>query len=197
MKKPIFSVLIPAITERLASLHKLVGEIQRQLDETKRTDVEIISVVDNRIVSLGEKRQMVLDASHGDYVAYVDDDDWISTNYIFELTKAIDGHAGVDVITFNQTSIINGGPPSPVYMRLKQANEEFRQGIGCKRSAWHMCAWRGDLVRPLKFPRLNYNEDSDWVEQCNEAAQTEYHLNLFLHTYVYDKKISRAGDDLT
>lgn len=197
--RPKFSILIPAIFERLGLLEKLYSQLRYQIREEKRDDIEIVSVLDNCAVSIGEKRQAVLDCSHGDYVAFVDDDDSVSDGYIHQIIQAIDVHSGVDVITFDATSFIEQHQPIITNMRLGQANEEvwFDDAQGAprpviKRGAWHMCAWRSGLAKSVRFPDINYGEDWAWAGQLNQKAKTEHHIDEALHVYVYKKSVSRA-----
>lgn len=197
--KPVFSILIPAIFERLDRLKTLVGHLEDQF--TSQDRVEIISVVDNRIVTIGEKRQLVLDSSHGDYVAFVDDDDSISIHYVQSILAAIKVSPGVDVITFNNISNIENHKSICVNMRLKQQNEQARfddvDGASMpviKRAAWHTCAWRADLAKQVKFPATSYGEDWAWAEKLNELAQTEHHIPQQLHHYFFKATVSRAAN---
>jgi glycosyltransferase involved in cell wall biosynthesis len=200
--KPVFSILIPAIFERLDRLKGLVSELERQILLDKVEGVEIVSVVDNRIVTVGEKRQMVLDCSHGDYVAFVDDDDGVSVDYARRITKAIMMSPGIDVITFDNISFIEDHKPITINMRLRQENEDVRFDDDeanprpvVRRGAWHMCAWRAELAKAAKFPVKSYGEDWEWAKQLNDVAKTEHHIDAALHVYTYKRAISRATPD--
>lgn len=195
---PLFSVLIPSIFERMPKLQKLVGEFERQIQLFDLWDsVQIVSVVDNRKVSIGTKRQQVLNCSIGNYVAFVDDDDEVSNNYLFEVVNAIRNN-DVDVITFDNCSIIEDHDPIIVNMRLRQENEQVRFEDGSdipvviRRAAWHTCAWRSSLAKTVNFPDLSYGEDWEWARQLNTVAKTEFHIPQVLHTYIFKKSISRA-----
>lgn len=189
---PKFSILIPAIFERLHVLGKLVAELEKQISDENWSGVEIISVVDNRIVTVGEKRQMVLDASHGEYVAFVDDDDWVAPTYVSEIMRAIKEQDPVDVITFDNKSWIEDHAPVIIRMNLRAANEQVQFPGGAQRAAWHTCAWNAKIAKAAKFPKINYGEDWKWAEQLNQLAVTEHHIPLPLHHYIYKQKSSRA-----
>jgi len=187
----VFSILIPAIFERLDRLAKLTTFLQGQIDAGKYP-VEIISVVDNRIVTVGEKRQMVLDASHGDYVAFVDDDDWVEPNYVSAIVEAIEANMGVDVITFDNYSFIESNPRATISMRLGNPNDQINFNGITRRAAWHTCVWRSDLALRSKFPVSSYGEDWVWAEPLNALAKTEHHIDKVLHHYIFNREVSRA-----
>lgn len=195
---PAFSVLIPAIFERIDRLKALAENLESQIGSAWPPQVEIVSVIDNRIVSIGEKRQRVLDASTGRYVAFVDDDDFVSPDYIQSILEAIRAHPGVDVITFNNSSVIENHKPITINMRLGQENEQVRFDDESeippviRRAAWHTCAWKGSLARMFTFQPVNYGEDWLWAKNLNLTAKTEHHIDRCLHRYVYSKDVSRA-----
>ena len=65
------SILIPSIDERKNLLAELMGALRPQ----KTDNVEFLVMTDNGQMSIGQKRNMLLGQSHGEYVAFVDDDD--------------------------------------------------------------------------------------------------------------------------
>jgi glycosyltransferase involved in cell wall biosynthesis len=154
----LLSILIPAITERLEQFQRLVRELESQINaQDLKGHVEIVSVMDNRAVSIGMKRQAVLSVSHGRYVAYVDDDDWVEPDYLIRLVEG--AMSGVDVVTFQTRATIENHLPIIVDMRLKQINEQatFNDDPSAprpviKRAAWHTCAWRRDVGCDLYVP---------------------------------------------
>src|SRR5258708_3290267 len=103
---PVLSILTPAVPSRLEHLQKLVAEINRQSKIENRKCVEHLILLDNKARPVGDKRQALLDIARGDYVAFVDEDDWISDDYVAELLPRCE--SGPDVVTFEQDAIIDG-----------------------------------------------------------------------------------------
>ena len=137
------AILIPSVYERKEKLSILTEELLRQ---TTNHNVIVISLCDNRKITIGEKRQKLLDMCEAKYFAFVDDDDWISEDYIESLVDGISQDS--DVVTFNQQAEING-EIFKVSFHLKSAaaelsnDEEYNQ-----RPAWHCCAWKTEKVKP-------------------------------------------------
>jgi glycosyltransferase involved in cell wall biosynthesis len=71
------SILIPSLNERKKSLDVLKADIAKQVGNRQ---VEILSLCDDRQMSIGQKRNMLLLQSMGEYVSFVDDDDTVSEN---------------------------------------------------------------------------------------------------------------------
>jgi len=87
----ILSILIPSTTDRKIMTDKLYHYLQAQvlysnLDEK----VEIIVDMDNKEVSIGAKRQRMIEAAKGEYVVQIDSDDWVSSDYIKTILKALE-----------------------------------------------------------------------------------------------------------
>ncbi len=80
---------------RYEEADRLQGTIAQQNDGS----VEHLVIFDNCKRSVGLKRQACLDIARGDYIAFVDDDDDISADYISRIREAIDT-TGADGITF-------------------------------------------------------------------------------------------------
>jgi len=93
------SILIPSIPSREDRLNRIYAKL---LDQVGERDVEILVFIDNKKRSIGLKRDALVQMSIGDYVAFVDDDDDVSDDYIDEML--IGCEAGKDVICFWQMS---------------------------------------------------------------------------------------------
>ncbi len=89
--QPLLSVLITSLPERLeAHLLPLWRKLTAQAAATGApTQVELVSLLDNRTRTIGEKREDLVQIARGLYVAFVDDDDDISPDYLPQLLAAI------------------------------------------------------------------------------------------------------------
>jgi len=188
----LLSILIPSIPSRFEShLLPLWNELQRQCSESMYgSRVEILTLTDNKQRSIGAKRQALLSLAQGKYIAFLDDDDLPSPNYIDRvLPELIMGI--IDVITFNQHVSINGEMYPLTFKLGHEVNEEPNKE-GFTRPPWHVCFWRRDIVQHCTFPNINYGEDWAWAEQANKCATTSYHIDEFMMTYVYDDNVTEA-----
>ena len=75
------SILTPTIPGREKQLLELTEKIQKQIGDLP---VEHLSLCDNRKRSIGAKRQSLVDIAQGKYIAFCDDDDDISDDYVEE-----------------------------------------------------------------------------------------------------------------
>lgn len=202
MSTPRLSILIPATPKRYHThLWPLWQKIEQQVAECAPAGaVEILVFLDNRARTIGEKRHALVQMSRGDFVAFCDDDDDVSPDYVSRLLQAIQYHPQVSVITFQQLAVINGAEGLCTF-GLTNPNEGWKRE-GFRRSAWHVCAWLGALARRFPFPATNYGEDWAWArhlvaEACDrlqkeDLATVEHHIPAILHTYRYDVAVSEA-----
>ena len=198
-----FSILILSIPSRMDSLTQLMNNIQKQIDEIEHpSSVEILVLLDNRSKTISEKRNDLLRSARGNYIAYLDDDDKISNEYVSQLINAIDNHNGVDCISFNQFCYIDdrsmnvsfgiGNPHGQLWITPNGTLGDI------KRPPYHMCLWRRELAKSEEFAPLigpngqSYGEDLDWILRLSNKAQTEHHINNKLHIYVYNSKTTTS-----
>jgi len=192
----ILSILTPAVPSRLDSWVVGLGEsplatlIQTIGEQIGTLPVEHLVLLDNKRRTVGEKRDALLRMARGQYVAYVDDDDDVSDDYVAELLKA--AREGPDVITFNQHCTVNA-VQFEVQFKLGNPNEA-PNGVGTiKRNAWHVCAWRRTLAIQSRFPASNYGEDWAFAAPlCAIPGLREVHIPKVLHYYRHSSKTTEA-----
>lgn len=182
----ILSILTPTIPGREKQLQALQQKIEVQI---RGQAVEHLILSDNRTRSIGAKRQALLDIARGQYIAFVDDDDDISDNYVEELLKA--AASGADVITFLQGATYNG-QESVVDFQLGQGDHSYEPSGITNRDAWHVNAWRRSRVAHCQFGESNYGEDLTWCQQARRMAETTVHIPKILHFYRHDAATTAA-----
>jgi cellulose synthase/poly-beta-1,6-N-acetylglucosamine synthase-like glycosyltransferase len=185
--KPKLSILTPTIRGREPQLSALQDKVAAQ----NSGEVEHLALCDNRARTIGAKRQALVDIARGEYIAFVDDDDDISEDYIPELLKAIE--TGADVITFHQRSVYNG-LESEVHFGINNNDESFNPGGITLRAPWHVCAWRRDAVDGCLFGESNYGEDRIWCLQARQRVKKGYHIPKVIHTYRHDAATTAAPE---
>jgi hypothetical protein len=183
----ILSILTPSVPSRLAQLGLLCAELARQIGTFP---VEHLTLLDNKKRSVGLKRDALLRAARGRYVAFVDDDDWIAPDYVSSLLRAADRLP--DVITFRQSSTVNG-QQGEIEFRLGNPNDPFRPGGMARRNAWHVCAWRRNLAILSTFPDFSYGEDWSFAAPlCLLPGLHSEHIDKVLHFYRHSAATTEA-----
>ena len=192
---PYLSILTPSVPSRIKDgLRNVMDKIEKQIkDNNLEKKVEHLIVIDNKVRTIGRKRDNLVQCAIGQYVAFVDDDDDVSDEYVLELVNAIKNNPHVDVITFKQNCFIENYPKAIVNFGLNYENEAYVPNTEFKRKPYHVCAWKTTLAQKYRFPSSNYGEDAGWLSQLWEVAKTEYHIDKVLHAYVHSVGNSEAN----
>ncbi len=195
MSELLFSILTPAVPSRLIHLGKLAGIIGHQIGDAP---IEHLILLDNKRRTVGEKRDALLRAARGRYIAFVDDDDMISHDYVHLILQKI--LKDPDVITFRQEATVNN-LLGEIHFQLGNENEPFK-GVPAipmpltlpvtKRNAWHVCAWRRILAIQSHFPAINYGEDWAFASPLCALARREEHIPKVLHFYRHNSATTEA-----
>lgn len=176
------SILTPTIPGREKQLLELTEKIQKQIGDLP---VEHLSLCDNRKRSIGAKRQSLVDIAQGKYIAFCDDDDDISDDYVEEILKATSVDA--DVITFEQDSFYNEHY-SKIVFGLNNQDEGYRPNGITLRAPWHVCAWKKSAVKTCQFGERNNGEDIIRSRQARRRVTTAFHIAKVLHIYRHDAR---------
>ena len=180
------SILTPTIPERADWLHALQFKIQKQNNSGQ---VEHLMLSDNRTRSIGAKRQALLDIARGEYIAFVDDDDDISDDYVSRILAAIESKP--DVITFRQKVTYNGAT-GIVEFGINNHDHPFEPDTITLRAPWHVCAWKREKVATCQFGESNYGEDLVWCQQARRRIASGLHIPAILHSYTHDATTTAA-----
>lgn len=184
------SILIPHTADRGIMVDRLKSSLRKQWSEN---EVEIISYLDTEF-NIGRIRNAHLEAAKGEYIAFVDSDDDVSSTYIPDLMEGID--KGVDccslrgVITWDgenpeifEHSIAYKAyltkPDSPCSFSQhsvlhaewsKNNNIKFDHSDGTRpikyeRYPNHLNCIKSSIAKQFKFPDISHGEDTDWATQ--------------------------------
>lgn len=116
-------LLIPTIPHRHAELCRLLAELDRQM----LPDVRVSVFRDNLETSYGDKCGQLVRESEGDYVAFLDDDDWIAGDYLKSVTWALGDDP--DYVGWAEIYTVNDGPPMLIVHSLHDRSAEFPDAL--------------------------------------------------------------------
>jgi hypothetical protein len=168
-------------------LLRLIEKLKFQIGDRK--DVEILSIIDNRTMSIGKKRTKLFQIASGKYTCIIDDDDDISDDFVSELLKVTD--QTVDVSCYNQLATISGRqwvirtnlnhdkrhPFAPLRV------DGLNRPVDCNRPPWHWCAWNTEFAKRIAFGDSNCHEDAIFVMTASTQAKTQVVLDKVLCYY--------------
>lgn len=184
------TIAIPSLPERMSKgLTRLYDKLQFQIGKQK--DIEILSIIDNRIMSIGKKRTRLFSAASGAYTCIIDDDDDIVDDFVSTLRNAITDSTNVDVICYNQLATVHGKQWTIKTSLDHNKKHPFDQlevnylgnPVVCKRPPWHWCAWKTNFAKSIPFGDSNCHEDAIFVMQACELAKTQMIIDKTMCIY--------------
>ena len=170
------SILIPTLPQRVNYLHRMLSLLAPQVTK----DVQILTDMDNRAVTLGRKRNALISRAEGDYVVFVDDDDRVSNDYVRQLMAGID--KGVDAVGIQQIITFDGINPHNVYERANVPWLTLENG-DYQRSIQHLSAVKRSIAVQIPYLETSFGEDKHWSDElrmrklirtCHEVQKPIY-----------------------
>jgi len=188
------SILILTLPTRIDLYSRLIKSLNQQVIENNLMHrVQILTLGDTKEISVGEKRNILLNKSIGRYVCFIDDDDVIATNYLSVIMSALNSNA--DVITFCGDYVENEiRTPFSISM-VHRGN--FNEPNMFYRLPNHLCPVKREIALSCQFTDKNFGEDSDYAEKINNYLKNEYHIQEKLYFYMYDSNTSQTKPNNT
>jgi glycosyltransferase involved in cell wall biosynthesis len=178
------SILICHLPERKKLLHRLSEVLNPQLSDS----VEVLVAADSRL-TVGEKRNILLHWAKGDYVAFVDDDDLVSSDYVSLLMEGID--KGVDCCSLLGEITFDGDNPELFEHSIKYDKWKTVEGdIKYLRYPNHLNCIKASIAKRFKFPNKSHGEDHDYSTQIQRSGllKTEHYIPKVIYYYQWQTK---------
>jgi len=183
---PKLSILVCSIMNRLESLGKIMYALRNQ---SENKPVEVISVLDNSSMRVGEKRNRLLSMAKGDYVCFVDDDDFVSVDYVDSILEAMEENP--DVITFGLARNHNG-----VFDRHCYYSIEFDRDRDTKEAYYripnHLMVFKREIAQSVKYKNVSFGEDAEWAKLVKPLLKTEKVIPKILYLYESNDQLSET-----
>lgn len=177
------SILICSLVSRGTTfLPKLMAQINDQLKLIEQGQVEVLALTDNKNMSVGEKRNKLIDMSSGDYCIFVDDDDRISDDYISTILAATNSQR--DVIVFDASVTVNGGSPKKCYYSINN-RRNYDTPAAYHRLPNHITAVKTSIAKKVRFKDISFQEDNDYSVRLMSEIKTEHRIDKVLYFYDY------------
>jgi glycosyltransferase involved in cell wall biosynthesis len=182
LDSPKLSILLPTVENRCDLFALLHAELKRQTEG--HPEVELVVACDAKQISIGKKRQNLLETATGDYVCYIDDDDWISKDYVTSILEALQSNP--DCVGFEIHCTKNGGSVESAVASMKYPRwGDNQDGYRYVRSIYHKTPVRRAIALQAGFPNLRYAEDKSYSTGVQARCKTEVFIKRVLYYYRY------------
>jgi len=184
----LFSILIPTLGSRGSLFARIHGELTNQaVAAGLQKEIEILHLRDNGERSTGWKRNRLIEQAQGDFVAFVDDDDRVSEDYLQLICDAIRTHPGIDCIGIRGIIRFRGAHPSEFVHSVRYSDYRTSRGVYL-RPPYHLNPIRRSIAERYRFADIYYSEDIDWARSMafDRVLRNEYFIDSVL--YYYDSR---------
>lgn len=189
------TVMIPTVPGRFdAYLPRILKQFNDQIDRLGTKEVELLVLYDNKIRSIGEKRNAMLSLAQGEFVVFIDDDDRVADDYLETILKVIETHPDADCIVYECLCTISEG--GPVIERLCRYGVEFDYWTSPDGKSWtglpaHTMVYSSSIAKGHKYADMGQGEDVDWVKRACKDIKKQVRLNnKIMYFYDYDGRKS-------
>lgn len=165
------SLLICSTPKRHAMFARLERFLRTQMMTYPR-QVELVVDFDENI-TIGEKRQRLLERAVGHYVAFIDDDDWVSDDYVARLVEG--ARTGADCASLEGIITTNGDNPRRFTHSINHGKWYTKDEI-YYRTPNHLSMVKRTLALAVGFISQNVGEDHDFSKRLLPLLKTETNL---------------------
>jgi glycosyltransferase involved in cell wall biosynthesis len=177
------SILICSVEteERQSKLKKLIAELHRQISKNYAEEmVEIIVDTDNMIKSVGQKRNDLIQKAQGEFICFIDDDDFITENYLSTILYHL--NSGIDILLIAIEHIENGVNKPKIIPSLFIDNLNTGEAV-LKTNHFHLCPHKKSIARNVLFEGVNFAEDMLYSHKMVKHINSSYLINEPLYIY--------------
>ena len=189
-----FSILICSLPRRAELLARLLDKLKPQYE--KHTDVEVLVAFDDGEATIGAKRNYLVEQSTGEYIAFVDDDDLVSDNYLDLIMKAIETNP--DVVGIELSYYVNEFYRGRAFHTVKHdhwwheidpLHPDLHLFYRCPN---HLNPVRRELAVQAPFPEVNFREDGVYSENLKCLLDIEVYIHeepIYIYLYRENKPL--------
>ena len=165
-----------------------------------QSNYPFIKLINKENEGLSSARNKGLGIASGDYIFFIDADDWVSPNSLSQLLDIIDTHPE-DIILFKVAEIHSDGKAKAIYFHLPKSNQTLPVDDYICNYTILSAAWQGLFKRSLftdhniQMPESFLAEDDDLVVKLYSVAETIYYLPVEVYSYYQRlQSISNSSD---
>ncbi len=164
------------------------------LERYQGAEAEIILCTDHKKLTVGAKRNLLIDEACGNYIVFVDDDDMVTVNYVQALLDKIAKQP--DVIVFNALRYQNGQRDKPVIYGIEY-NRDYSTSKFHYRLPNHLMCVRKTIAAQVRFADISFGEDADYARRLLPYLKHQERIFDTLYEYWYSDENTETNTNPT
>jgi glycosyltransferase involved in cell wall biosynthesis len=176
----LWTIGILHLPKRKQSYDLLINELNKQIQECNAKDiVEIVTETDDGNLSVGAKRNNVLDKANGEYVCFIDDDDMITPIYVSKILNALKSKPDVvELVGFLPHHNL------PFIHNLNCGGHYRKDGIQF-RTPNHLNTIKTEIAKKIKYIEISHGEDQDYSHRLWNSGLMKTEELIHDRMYIY------------
>ena len=150
--------------------------------------VEILILQDEKVLTIGEKREILYKRANGLYSWQIDSDDSIAPDALELILAVIKENPETPCITFRENCMMNGEYKSSNHsIKYDRWMDNF-DGYDYVRNPFYKDVIRTDIAKSVPFEHIRYNEDERFAMALKPYLTDEVHIDREIYFYIYEPK---------
>ncbi len=178
------SILVCSLPQRRAQLEWLIDHVYDQIINLYPFRAEVV-VDDRRGLTVGQKRQALLERAKGEYVAFVDDDDIVPFDYVSRVISGLHQNERPDALSLEGVMTTDGAKPERFVHSLHVEEWHTKDRVHY-RSLNHLNVVKRELALQAGFGDEQVGEDHAYSRRLKELVKTEGDMGdapLYIYCY--------------
>jgi hypothetical protein len=186
----ILTIAIPTVLERREIFERLLRFVNQQ---SANLPIEVIYESDNKEISIGKKRDNLIQRATGEYTVMIDDDDWINDNYVKLTLDALEKKP--DCVGYFE-KIQHSNQLSCISNRFHDWGNNV-SGYDYARTPFFKVPIKTDFCKKIGCLDMRYQEDHDFARRLKSSGliKTEEFIpsEMYIYRYAYQEHNSKYG----
>lgn len=194
------SILICTIEDRKDKFYELYKKLQKQSFQAfclYGMRSEILFECDNKQISIGAKRQKLLERAIGNHIAFIDDDDDVNDNYIGNIIYTLVNNLSCDSIGFKIECNIEGKKETAIASNKYSDWCDNKDGFRYCRTPYHKTPIKRNIALQIGYKDMRFGEDYDYSKRLKESGliKNESQINevMYYYNFKYEDPTTKYG----
>lgn len=184
----ILTIAVPTLKERASQSIKLFELLENQIISNKLIDeVQILSYIDNRERSVGYKRQWLYENAKGKYCVQIDDDDWVSEDYIITVVNMLKENPYCTHIGYKERCKMVYKDHTDEFIAIHSSRfpDWSPTNFPCFRTPYFKDPIRTDICRSVGVKDMGHGEDHDFSKRLMASGLLTKEVFIDKEMYFY------------